>query len=465
MADRDDTTAPKWREVLHLHGLRSLQFKASLLVVLLILMVSIAGTALSVNSARTALLQNELHRTHQWAASLANSEAVQVENRNREVLQTAANSLIRTHGVAYVAFADRHGQILASAESCAGLLHSANGAPGNEDDGRILPQVLDRPQFGHHKTTEVAYIDVVVPISVHAPGEHVPTAPGRLVGFLRFGTDITDAQAKLHRMATGLVRTAAGVLLLVVPCSLVVTRRVVAPLRQLARAARALAQGTLDVRAPVTAQDEIGELARSFNFMADEVARTQRELLELNAELERRVVQRTRDLEEQAARDPLTGLYNRRHFGEVIAREFATAERYDCDLTCLMFDVDHFKTVNDRYGHRTGDRVLLALAHAISAELRSSDVAARFGGDEFIVLLPQTAATQASGLADRIVARFAQSVAELAPGVDATLSIGVASLCTTRARSSEALIHEADVALYAAKRAGRNRTMEAAGAA
>lgn len=465
MADLLLFTGSKWRHVLKSHGLLRLQFKASLLVVLLCLLVSVTGVTLSLHLARNALLENECHRARQWAVSLAASEHKEVAKHNREALQSAAESLVQMHGVAYAVFTDREGTILASAEASEGLLSATDHSAGQEEAGRFVPKVLDQPRFDRHPATGISYIDIVVPVWANGSTIDAPVQTDRAVGFLRFGTDITAARAKLRRMASQLVHTAFGILLLIVPCSLLATRRVVAPLRQLAGTAHALANGSLDARTPITSDDEIGELARSFNYMADQVARTQGALLELNAELERRVAQRTRDLEEQAARDPLTGLYNRRHFSEVITREFAAAERYGSDLTCLMFDVDHFKHVNDRYGHRTGDRVLIALAESISAELRSSDVAARFGGDEFILLLPQTAATQASVLAERITSRFAVQVAEVAPGVDATLSIGVASLRTTRARSSEALIHEADVALYAAKNAGRNKTMEAASVA
>jgi diguanylate cyclase (GGDEF)-like protein len=221
----------------------------------------------------------------------------------------------------------------------------------------------------------------------------------------------------------------------------------------------------MDARAEVKSRDEIGELAESFNTMANRVAGSQMDLLKLNAELEERVQQRTQELEELAARDPLTGLYNRRYFGEVIHREFAAADRYDDDLTCLMFDLDYFKVINDNFGHRTGDGILITLADSITRELRGSDVAARFGGDEFILLLPQSSASAASRLADRIVRTFAQEAQKSYPLVNPTLSIGVASLKATRAATAEALIHEADTALYSAKDGGRNRTMEATTAA
>ncbi|GMV96841.1 MAG: hypothetical protein AMXMBFR83_12010 [Phycisphaerae bacterium] len=439
-----------------------MQFKASFLIVVLILMVSLGGMCLSLQAMRSALLESDAQRTTQWATSLAASQAAAVAAGDREALLKAAYASIQLHKAAYVIFSDRHGRVLASAEACLGLTGKAVTAPG--ENGRLDLSPLRITRVNHHAPAKMTYMETAVPVVLADPLPAPAAGPRKLVGYLRCATDISDTRARLNRIVNELIRIAVGLMLLVVPCSLLATRRVVSPLKQLARAAQALAKGALDARAPVRSVDEIGELARAFNHMADRVTATHYELLELNADLECRVAQRTRELEEQAARDPLTGLYNRRHFGEVITREFAAAERYGTDLTCLMFDVDRFKEINDRYGHRTGDHVLMALADALTSEQRAADVAARFGGDEFILLLPQTAAPAASALADRIVARFAANLAESVPGVEATASIGVASLYTTRARSSEALMHEADLALYAAKEGGRNRTMQAAAA-
>jgi diguanylate cyclase (GGDEF)-like protein len=271
------------------------------------------------------------------------------------------------------------------------------------------------------------------------------------VGYLHLAVDVTATRKQLEQVGTRIRYIALAMVLLAVPCSILVTQRVIAPLKQLAQTACAIAKGSTDARAHIHTQDEIGELARSFNTMADRLTESRMELLELNAELEDRVEQRTRELQDLAARDPLTGLYNRRHFGEVIAREFAAAERYDADLTCLMLDLDRFKETNDCFGHRTGDEVLAIVAHVISTELRGSDVAARFGGDEFIILLPQTSCASAAVLVDRITDRFREEVMRKYPDVPVGVSIGVASLRTTRAPSAEALIHEADVALYTVK--------------
>jgi diguanylate cyclase (GGDEF)-like protein len=289
----------------------------------------------------------------------------------------------------------------------------------------------------------------------------VDAGPPPVAGYLRFALDVSDTVQQLRALRRLLGQAAVTLVLIVIPFTLMMTRHVVLPVNELAQTARAIAEGSMDARAQVRSQDEIGALAQSLNVMADRVAGSQMELLELNAELEKRVQQRTRDLEELASRDPLTELYNRRYFGDVIGREFAVAERYDADMTCLMFDLDRFKEANDLFGHRTGDAILISLARAIAGELRESDVAARFGGDEFIVLLPQTSADAAAMLVERITQRFAEETAKALPEVPTGVSVGVASLRTTRAKSAEALIHEADVALYAAKEGGRSRTMSA----
>jgi diguanylate cyclase (GGDEF)-like protein len=122
-----------------------------------------------------------------------------------------------------------------------------------------------------------------------------------------------------------------------------------------------------------------------------------------------------------------------------------------------MFDLDHFKQINDQHGHGAGDEVLMTLADAVSDSLRGSDMAARFGGDEFIVLLPQTSVEAASKLAERIIDTFEKKMKVNHPDLPGTISIGAASLRTTRARSYEALIHAADATMYNAKQAGRNQ--------
>ena len=173
--------------------------------------------------------------------------------------------------------------------------------------------------------------------------------------------------------------------------------------------------------------------------------------------------QKNRQMEELLARvelvaitDPLTSLFNRRYFESVIEKELKAWKRYDQPLTCLMIDVDHFKRINDLYGHEAGDSVLRGIAELLKSHLREVDTAARWGGEEFIILLPRTEKHNAFEPASRILKAISDSRFELVPNERVTVSIGVA--CADRGTDTAAeLIRVADSALYAAKEKGRNR--------
>ena len=163
-------------------------------------------------------------------------------------------------------------------------------------------------------------------------------------------------------------------------------------------------------------------------------------------------------VEEVAATDPLTGLYNRRHFGKVIEQLFAEAQRYDSELSCVMVDLDGYKKLNDSFGHQVGDQLLVMAAKAISANLRRMDVAARYGGDEFVLLLPRASGHEATAVVTRIRDDFRlASAALLRQPEGVTMSIGIGSLRGDNVAETEQLIARADAALYRAKAEGRNR--------
>lgn len=159
--------------------------------------------------------------------------------------------------------------------------------------------------------------------------------------------------------------------------------------------------------------------------------------------------------------DELTGLYNMRGFVVIANRLFAQAQRYDRAASFLMVDSDNLKQVNDRHGHDTGSRLLRHLVKAMQAQLRFTDIAARYGGDEFVIMLPDTPVRGALEVAERIRhAVDSTPFAVDASAVRCTVSIGVATF-PQDGRSLEGLLARADAALYRAKEAGRNRVAQA----
>lgn len=164
--------------------------------------------------------------------------------------------------------------------------------------------------------------------------------------------------------------------------------------------------------------------------------------------------------------DVLTGWYNRRYLSIRLSEELARARRNGSRLVCLMLDIDHFKRVNDGWGHAAGDAVLREIAQRIESQVRASDVAARYGGEEFVVLLPDTDVASAMLLAERIRTAVGASPVDLpnGEGVMITASIGIAEVQPLPTDEDlktvgDSLIARADVALYAAKTAGRDRVM------
>ena len=182
---------------------------------------------------------------------------------------------------------------------------------------------------------------------------------------------------------------------------------------------------------------------------------------ELRARIERtlRLARSQSALRELAQTDPLTTLANLRAFRARLAEEVKRARRYRTPLTCVMADMDHLKPVNDSLGHAAGDRAIAALASVIRSQLRETDFGARYGGDEFVLLLPHTGGDEGRVLAERICARLKTSVIEVSGRrISIGASFGVACLSEdSPEETAEDLVRAADTALYRAKRAGRGR--------
>lgn len=170
------------------------------------------------------------------------------------------------------------------------------------------------------------------------------------------------------------------------------------------------------------------------------------------------------ELTDQAVRDGLTGVFNRRHLTSLLGEQVRQAEAENRPLSAVMIDVDHFKAVNDTYGHAVGDEVLIRLAQGISAAVGDAGIVARYGGEEFAVILPDVGAAAAAELADhwRRYCAQAEVATRLGP-LRATFSAGVAQLAP--GSDAEDLLRRADRALYAAKEQGRNRVVADVGLA
>lgn len=204
-------------------------------------------------------------------------------------------------------------------------------------------------------------------------------------------------------------------------------------------------------------------LRRHRDHLEEEVALRTNELSEANRALQDEVTERRRaqlELAQLAIRDPLTGLYNRREMERRLDEEIERCRRYHHPLSVLMLDIDHFKRLNDTYGHLVGDEVLRSVASRIDRAVRNTDFVARYGGEEFLAILPDTPLESAIELAERIRNDIAGAPAALVNGqsVRVTASVGL-SVFPPDGGDRGSLCRTADVALYRAKAKGRNRVL------
>lgn len=213
--------------------------------------------------------------------------------------------------------------------------------------------------------------------------------------------------------------------------------------RALLRAAERMRGGDLNTRTGIAyGKEELGQLARAFDDMAGALQ------------------QREKSLQEQAISDPLTGLYNRRYISEFLPRELVRSGRNTAPVAVILLDLDRFKRINDSFGHEAGDLVLGAVGNLLKGKVRGSDIACRYGGEEFALVLPETSLEAAERRAEDI--RLSIWGIELSyEGRDLgriAASFGIA-LYPDHAQDADGLLRVADMALYAAKGAGRNRVV------
>lgn len=227
--------------------------------------------------------------------------------------------------------------------------------------------------------------------------------------------------------------------------------------------------------------DFLGEFSESFNAMVIQLDQTLKELVKkktelsrLNEDLLKEITIRKQteaalrlsqeELKRLAITDSLTGLYNRRHFNKLAEDEIRRSIRYSRPLSVMLFDIDFFKRVNDTFGHSSGDRVLSMIGRTTQEMLRATEISARYGGEEFIVLFPETSASEAAAVAERLRMKIEETA--FLPGENAlviTASFGISDYPgkTRHLKSPESLLSDlvsnADQAMYCSKKAGRNR--------
>lgn len=287
-----------------------------------------------------------------------------------------------------------------------------------------------------------------------------------IIGYVRLGMSFDRAWTRMRANLVGALIVVAALLFVAVVATLLLTRRLVAPMRQLMRAARAVGAGKLDVYVPANSSDELGLLTHTFNHMTQRLAASQTEVATYQRTLEDKVAQRTKELEiataqayKDALHDILTGLPNRALLDQRLKQIVAQASRDGHQVACLFLDFDHFKRINDTLGHDAGDQLLQAVAQRLTSAVRESDTVARLGGDEFVLILPGLDPAHAAYEVMAVLTRVRESflapfrLADQTPTL--TCSIGV-SVYPVDATDPNGLIKQADTAMYAAKEAGRN---------
>ena len=387
--------------------------------------------------------------------------------RDRGAIEQVISTLAPGANIAYVAVLDAKGGVVAARRYAEQL--------GNAPIPAIAPGTPSATSLiGAQRRTigQATYLEVVAPVragrsfAARPPSADPPSAVGPPIGHVQVGMSFQPQATRFRTYVAGGLTVVGLVMLVAMIASLLLTRRLVAPMRRLMRAARAVAGGRLDVYVPTRSRDELGLLTHTFNHMTQRLAEAQAEVVSHQRTLEDKVAQRTRELEiatahayKLAQHDILTGLPNRSLLNQSLRQIIAVAQRDGTQVACLFLDFDHFKRINDTLGHDAGDQLLQAIAQRLGSAVRESDTVARLGGDEFVLVLPGLDPAHATFEVMNVVHRVRESflapfrIADQAPTL--TCSIGV-SIYPLDAQDPAALIKQADTAMYAAKEAGRN---------
>jgi diguanylate cyclase (GGDEF)-like protein len=394
---------------------------------------------------------------------------------DRAYLEHMLDSVSHDPGVAYAGVFDARREPLAERRFASGPAKVPLAALGPLETLPATGGVTDREVTIDGKR----YIELVAPIETPryttvvgladdatATALRNSAAADTPIGYLRLAMSLDGQRRMFREQMVGAIGVVLLLVVFAIIATLMLTRRLVAPMRRLMRAARAVGAGRLDVYVPARSSDELGLLTHTFNHMTQRLAASQSEVAHYQRTLEDKVAQRTRELEiasahayKLAQHDILTGLPNRSLLNQRLKQIIAQAQRDSTQVACLFLDFDHFKRINDTLGHEAGDQLLQAIAQRLGNAVRESDTVARLGGDEFVIVLPgldpQHAAFEVMSVLTRVRESFLAPFRLSDQTPTLTCSIGVA-MYPQDASDGVGLIKQSDTAMYAAKDAGRN---------
>ena len=401
--------------------------------------------------------------------SFAVSSSIAVATQNLESLDSnmirMAQAGGRLHGLVHVAMLDHRGRILAQAYA-------------RDEDGIIMAPTKEVPQISFYEeaiqSPDGLWKRIVISDDSPLLAMSIPAVSGLRWGTLVGYFELTSHEERIQTVGWSLIWiTFAIALSMTLGLLFGLWRIVVRPVRAIAKGASAVRSGDLSTRIQMDRSDELGDLVSSFNDMTGELEeytsrlqekveeRTQ-ELNAKNGELEqvnRRLEEVVQELDKLARTDRLTGISNRGHIMELLNRELRRSRRTGVTFSVMLIDIDHFKNFNDTYGHMTGDYVLTETVSRMKGCLRNTDALGRYGGEEFIAILPDTDKTGGIAVGENVRNRVSVSPYTDRDGCDVgvvTVSGGVSSFPEDGDTVAE-LIRKADQALYEAKSDGRNQ--------
>lgn len=402
----------------------SLETKLCVLIAGLFFALLLLIGRVQMNAEQNILVSERIERYQNLSAALGTAYEQLAETSDRSLYQGMTAKLMKADpDIGYVAIAGADKRVL-----FVDARHSSTSESASLEGKSIDTTVRLLSKTGNKRETE--YTPVVMPALV-GHGRH---------GTINIGLNKRSMNATIEELQSRFLAIFAVAFILAILGIIWLSKAVVSPVKELTSAVHSVMSGDLEVKVPVSSDDEIGELGAKFNQMVECLKDSHHKLVL------------------KANTDSLTDLYNHRYFHERLTNEFSRAVRYRHPLSMIMIDIDHFKNLNDNFGHPFGDLVLQEVAKILVKESRDIDVVARYGGEEFAIILPETDIEDTMIVAERLRISIERNHFIAADDTEASVSISLgASQYPVHSAECEGLIMTADLAMYRSKSQGRNR--------